>query len=100
MSSPSEDGEDRTLHNHRCENLKSYIIASILFIQVAVLYTVLVAVTLEVNKRWSWWIMAGCICITGFLIGIICIIPVCKNVLVIAIKWKAEYIFHMFYVVS
>ncbi|PNF23126.1 hypothetical protein B7P43_G06687 [Cryptotermes secundus] len=42
---------------------------------VAVLYTVLVAVTLEVNKRWSWWTVAGCICITGFLTGIICIIP-------------------------
>ncbi|KDQ84856.1 Sodium-dependent nutrient amino acid transporter 1 [Zootermopsis nevadensis] len=42
---------------------------------VAVLYTVLVAVTLEINKRWSWWIMAGCICTIGFLIGIICIIP-------------------------
>jgi hypothetical protein len=65
--------------------------------QVAVLYTVLVAVTLEVNKRWSWWIMAGCICITGFLIGIISIIPVCEHLLVIAIKWKAEYIYHMFY---
>lgn len=42
---------------------------------VAVLYTILVAVTLEVNKRWSWWVVAGCICITGFLTGIICIIP-------------------------
>jgi hypothetical protein len=63
-----EDGEDRTLHNHHCENLKSYIITSVLFIQVAVLYTVLVAVTLEVNKRWSWWIVAGCICITYFTV--------------------------------
>jgi len=54
-----------------------YITGFILFIQVAVLYTILVAVTLEINKRWSWWIMAGCICTAGFLIGIICIIPVC-----------------------
>ena len=48
----------------------------ILFIQVAALYTVLVALTLEINKKISWWILAGCVCIIGFLIGIICIIPV------------------------
>ncbi|KAJ9590876.1 hypothetical protein L9F63_016081, partial [Diploptera punctata] len=41
----------------------------------ALLYTILVAITLEINKRCSWWVIAGCICIVGFLAGILCIIP-------------------------
>ena len=49
------------------------------FIQVAVLYTVMVALNLKINKKVSWWILAGCICTIGFVIGIICIIPVCGN---------------------
>lgn len=42
---------------------------------VAVVYTVLVALTLEINKKCSWWILAGGICTIGFFTGIICIIP-------------------------
>ncbi|XP_069700932.1 sodium- and chloride-dependent neutral and basic amino acid transporter B(0+) [Periplaneta americana] len=42
---------------------------------VAVLYTVLVAFTLEINKQWDWWVGAACACVIGFLIGILCIVP-------------------------
>ena len=45
----------------------------------AVLYTILVALTLEINKKLSWWILGGCVCTIGFLTGILCIIPVCEN---------------------
>jgi len=39
----------------------------------------MVALNLKTNKKLSWWILAGCICTSGFLTGIICIIPVCEN---------------------
>jgi len=65
------------------------------FIQVAVLYTVMVALNLKINKKSSWWILAGCICTIGFLTGIICIIPVCgcDNVVLTFILHKVHVLF-------
>lgn len=61
----------------------------------AVLYTVMVALNMKSNKKMSWWILAGCICTIGFLIGIICIIPVCgyDNVALTFILHKVRVLF-------
>lgn len=48
-------------------------------LKVPLLDTILSAIYVESKRRWEWWKAAAVCCVTGFVLGALCMLPVSEN---------------------
>jgi len=45
-------------------------------VQMAATYTAVVGLSVETKDKWKWWILTSTVCFVGFLMSVLCLLPV------------------------
>lgn len=62
----------------RTENCREFLYCIVAVLQIAATYTAVVGLSVETKEKWKWWILTCMVCFVGFLVGVLCLLPVSR----------------------